>query len=97
MFSVYLIFIPVGIGRGAFMPSAMNLICDFSSKIDVKTYMALVDSVLAPFILFYIVLIGWLVDNGNYELSLKILIGSLMMGILSLVYLVDDPRKEKFM
>ena len=44
-----------------------------------------------------IVLIGWLVDNGNYELSLKILIGSLMIGILSLVYLVDDPRKEKFM
>tara|TARA_B100000242_G_scaffold37646_1_gene22466 strand:- start:1081 stop:1260 length:180 start_codon:yes stop_codon:yes gene_type:complete len=59
--------------------------------------MALVDSILAPFILFYIVLIGWLVDNGNYELSLKILIGSLMIGILSLVYLVDDPRKEKLM
>ena len=57
--------------------------------------MALVDSILAPFVLFYIVLIGWLVDNGNYELSLKILIGSLMIGILSLVYLVDDPRKEK--
>ena len=59
--------------------------------------MALVDSELAPFILFYIALIGWLVDNGNYELSLKILIGSLMIGILSLVYLVDDPGKEKFM
>ena len=97
MFSVYLVFIAVGIGQGAFMPSAMNLIYDFSSKRDVKTYMALVDSILAPFILFYIVLIGWLVDNGNYELSLKILIGSLMIGILSLVYLVDDPRKEKFM
>ena len=82
MFSVYLIFIAVGIGQGAFMPPAMNLICDFSSKRDVKTYMALVDSILAPFILFYIVLIGWLVDNGNYELSLKILIGSLMIGIL---------------
>ena len=44
-----------------------------------------------------IVLIRRLVNNGNYELSLKILIGSLMIGILSLVYLVDDPRKEKFM
>ena len=79
------------------MPSAMNLIYDFSSKRDVKTYMALVDSMLAPFILFDIVLIGWLADNGDYELSLKILIGSLMIGILSLVYLVDDPRKEKFL
>jgi len=37
MFSVYLIFIAVGIVRGAFMPFAMNLINDFSSKIDVKT------------------------------------------------------------
>ena len=55
------------------------------------------DSILAPFILFYIVLTGWLVENGNHELSLKILIGSLMIGILLLVYLVDDPRKEKFM
>ena len=79
------------------MPSAMNLIYDFSSKRDVKTYMALVDSILAPFILFYIVLIGLLVENGNHELSLKILIVSLMIGILLLVYLVDDPRKEKFM
>ena len=97
IFSVYLVFIAVGIRQGAFMPSAMNLIYDFSSKRGVKTYMALVDSILVPFILFYIVLIGWLVDNGNYELSLKILIGSLMIGILSLVYLVDDPRKEKLM
>ena len=78
------------------MPSAMNLIYNFSLKIDVKTYVALVDSILTPFVLFYIVLIRWRVDNGNYELSLKILIGSLMIGILSLVYLVDDPRKEKF-
>jgi MFS family permease len=97
IFSVYLVFTAVGIGQGAFMPSAMNLIYDFLLKRDVKTYMAIVDSILAPFILFYIVLIGWLVTNGNYELSLKILIGSLMIGILSLVYLVDDPRKEKFM
>ena len=74
----------------------MNLIYDFSPKKDVKTYMVLVDSILAPFILFYIVLIGWLADNGNYEISLKILIGNLMIGILSLVYLVNDPRKEKF-
>ena len=79
------------------LPSAMNLVYDFSSKRDVKIYMALVNLILGPFILFYIVLIGWLVNKGNYELSLKILIGSLMIGILSLVYLVDDPRKEKFM
>ena len=97
MFSVYLIFTAIGIGQGAFMPSVMNLIYDFSSNRDVKTYMALGDSILAPFVLFYIILVGWLVENGNYALSLKILIGSLMIGMLILVYLVDDPRKEKFM
>ena len=96
MFGVYLIFIAIGIGQGAFMPSAMNLIYDFSSKRDAKTYMALVDSILAPFILFYIIFIGWLVKNGNYELSLKILIGNLLISIFLLVFLVDDPRKEKF-
>ena len=58
--------------------------------------MALLDSILAPFVLFYIVLIGWRVDNENYELSLKILIESLMIGILSLIYWVDDSRNEKF-
>ena len=58
--------------------------------------MALLDSILAPFVLFYIVLIGWRVENENYELSLKILIESLMIGILSLIYWVDDSRKEKF-
>ena len=97
MFNVYLIFTAAGIGEGAFMPSTMNLIYNFSSNRYVKTYMPLVDSILAPFVLYYVVLIGWLVDNGNYALSLKILIGSLMIGMLTLVYLVDDPRKEKFM
>ena len=97
MFNVYLIFTAAGIGEGAFMPSTMNLIYDFSSNRYVKTYMPLVDSILAPFVLYYVVLIGRLVDNGNYALSLKILIGSLMIGMLTLVYLVNDPRKEKFM
>ena len=95
MFGVYLIFIAIGIGQGAFMPSAMNLIYDFSSYKDAKTYLALVDSILAPFVLLYIVLIGWLINAGNYELSLKILIVSLFIGILIMLFIVEDPKKEK--
>ena len=95
MVGVYLIFIAIGIGQGAFMPSAMNLIYDFSSYKDAKTYMALVDSILAPFVLLYIVLIGWLINAGNYELSLKILIVSLFIGILIMLFIVEDPKKEK--
>ena len=94
MFGVYLIFIAIGIGQGAFMPSAMNLIYDFSSYKDAKTYMALVDSILAPFVLLYIILIGWLINVGNYELSLQILIISLFIGILILLFIVEDPKKE---
>ena len=94
MLSVYLVFIAVGIGQGAFMPSAMNLVYDFSSYKDAKTYMALIDSILAPFVLLYIILIGWLINVGNYELSLQILIISLFIGILILLFIVEDPKKE---
>ena len=90
-----MIFIAIGVGQGAFMPSAMNLIYDFSSKNDAKTYMALVDSILAPFVLFYLLLIGWLVKDGNYIASLNILIGSLLVGSLLLAFLVHDPKKRK--
>ena len=94
MLWVYGIFIAIGIGQGAFMPSAMNLIYDFSNGEDTKTYMALIDSLLAPFILFYIILIGWLIKSGNYNLALNILFISLVISIILLVFVVNDPKKH---
>ena len=94
MFWVYAIFIAIGIGQGAFMPSAMNLIYDFSNGEDTKTYMALIDSLLAPFILFYIILIGWLIKSGNYNLALNILFINLVISIILLVFVVNDPKKH---
>ena len=73
----------------------MNLIYDFSSQRDAKTYMALVDSILAPFVLIFMILIGWLISNGNYELSLNILITSLFIGIFIMLFIVEDPKNEK--
>ena len=95
MYDVYMIFIAIGIGQGAFMPSAMNLIYDFSNKKDVKTYMALVDTILAPFVLFYILLIGFFIRNGYYQVSLNILVFSLIISILLMVFMVEDPKNEK--
>ena len=60
MFIVYCIFIFIGAGQGAFMPSAMNLIYDFAKDKDKKTYMALIDSFLAPFAILFLLGIGFL-------------------------------------
>jgi len=93
MFWVYGIFVAIGIGQGAFMPSAMNLVYDFAGDRDTKTYLALVDSILAPFVLAFIISIGYLVRAGHYELSLLILGTSLLIGILLLQFLVKEPNQ----
>ena len=95
MFGVYAIFIAIGVGQGAFMPSAMNFIYIFSSKSDAKKYMALIDTTLAPFIFAYVILIGWLISLSAYLLSIKILIASLAISIVILILLVKDPENEK--
>ena len=73
MLWVYLVFISIGAGQGSFMPSAMNLIYDFAGERDKKTYMALIDSFLAPFALVFILGIGSLINKGEYILSFYIL------------------------
>tara|TARA_A100001037_G_scaffold73952_1_gene66170 strand:+ start:13080 stop:14369 length:1290 start_codon:yes stop_codon:yes gene_type:complete len=95
MIWVYGIFIFIGIGQGAFMPSAMNLIYDFAENRDTKIYMGLVDTLLAPFVLAYIVGIGYLIQFGQYETALAILGSSLFIGIILLQFLVKDPNHDK--
>ena len=95
MIGVYAIFIAIGIGQGAFMPSAMNLIYDFSSGNDAKIYIALVDSLLAPFCLFYIILIGVLIHNGLFILSLKIIVFSILISIILMLFTVHIPKNDK--
>jgi hypothetical protein len=92
MFWVYGIFIAIGVGQGAFMPSAMNLVYDFANDRDTKTYMALVDSFLAPFVLIFIMGIGALIRVGNYTISLYILGTSIILGMLILQFIVRDPK-----
>ena len=92
MFWVYGVFISIGAGQGSFMPSAMNLIYDFAGERDKKTYMALIDSFLAPFALIFIFGIGLLVNNGKYILSLLIMGGCLFIAIIILYFFVKDPK-----
>ena len=92
MFWVYGVFIMVGAGQGSFMPAAMNLIYDFAGDRDKKTYMALIDSFLAPFAFIFILSIGSLINNGKYILSLYIMGSSLFIAIIILYFFVNDPK-----
>jgi MFS family permease len=94
MLWVYAVFMAIGAGQGAFMPSAMNLVYDFAEERDTKTYMALVDTMLAPFVLIYIVGIGYMVRFGNYTLSLYIIGASLFLGMAILYFVVHDPKQS---
>ena len=94
MLWVYAVFMAIGAGQGAFMPSAMNLIYDFAKERDTKTYMALVDTMLAPFVLIFIVGIGYMVRFGNYTLSLYIIGASLFLGMAILHFVVRDPKQS---
>ena len=95
MFWVYSIFIAIGAGQGAFMPSAMNLIYDFAGLDDKKTYMALIDSFLAPFSLIFLVGIGFLITRGQLVLSFYIIGLCLLIALLILHLFVKDPRLNK--
>ena len=95
MYWVYGIFMAIGAGQGAFMPSAMNLVYDFAEERDSKTYMALIDSFMAPFVVLFLAGIGFLVQQNNYFLVLNILGGWLLFSIILLHFLVQDPRLSK--
>jgi len=89
---VYGIFIAIGIGQGAFLPSAMNLVYDFAGERDTKTYLALIDTLLAPFIFLFITVIGKLVQSGLYQTSFYIIAIGLSISILILHFSVKDPK-----
>ena len=94
MYWVYGIFMAIGVGQGAFMPSAMNLIYDYADDRDTKTYMALVDSFLAPFVLIFILGIGAFIKNGDYSNSLYIIGTCIIIGMCILQFIVKDPKES---
>ena len=91
MFHVYIIFLFLGLGLGAFMPSAMNLIYKFADGGDNKIYMALTDTILAPFTFLAITIVGSISEFINMEIILMGIGVFLLIGIFIMIFFVDDP------
>ena len=88
---VYAIFLCIGMANGAFMPAAMNMVYDFSGDKDNKLYMALIDSFLAPFVVFFIFVTSILTEWGYFLTALSGIGVGLLIGLLILILLVKDP------
>ncbi len=94
MTGVYLVFFFIGIGMGAFMPSAMNLVYSFAGKRDGKLFMALIDTTIAPFTLLSIVLAGIITQSLGAVWTFYFIGIFLVLGILILILFVKDPANN---
>jgi|TARA_A100001037_G_scaffold302254_1_gene333456 MFS family permease len=95
MLHVYIIFLFLGLGLGAFMPSAMNLIYKFASGGDNKIYMALTDTALAPFTFIAITIVGGISETIKMEIILMGIGILLLIGILIMIFFVNDPTNMR--
>jgi len=95
MTRVYLIFVFLGIGQGAFLPASMNMAYEFAGTRDIRIYIALVESFLAPFTVIAILLAGVFVSRVSYETLFAAIGVSLFVGLSLLVFWVSDPRKTE--
>ncbi len=92
MWWVYAIFLFLGAGQGSFFPSSMSLVYAFAGTRDSKTYMALIDTSLAPFTFISILLAGSLIHVVNTD-YLMLGIGTLIVtSIVLMLFTVRDPK-----
>ena len=94
MVHVYIVFLFLGLGLGAFMPSAMNLIYKFADGGDNKIYMALTDTVLAPFTFLAITIVGGVSELIDMDIILIVIGAFLIIGIFIMIFFVDDPSNQ---
>ena len=94
MVHVYIVFLFLGLGLGAFMPSAMNLIYKFADGGDNKIYMALTDTVLAPFTFLAITIVGSVSELIDTDIILIVIGAFLIIGIFIMIFFVDDPSNQ---
>ena len=74
------------------MPSAMNMVYEFAESRDSKTYMALIDTFLAPFVLLMIIgasVLDPIIGTRNLFVMSGFLIA---LGLLLLTFWVKEPR-----
>lgn len=94
MAGVYLVFVFVGMGMGAFMPSAMNLVYSFAGKRDGKLFMALIDSSIAPFTLLSIILAGTITETFGATWAFYFIGLFLLIGVMMMIFFVKDPKQD---
>ena len=94
MVHVYIVFLFLGLGLGAFMPSAMNLIYKFADGGDNKIYMALTDTVLAPFTFLAITIVGGVSELIDMDIILIVIGAFLLIGIFIMIFFVADPSNQ---
>ncbi len=93
MLWVYGIFLFLGIAQGAFMPSAMNLVYDFTGENgDNKLYMAIIDTSLAPFTLIAILVVGIMAETVSTVMIFSLIALMMLIGLLLLLFVVKDPK-----
>ena len=94
MIWVYSIFLCIGISAGAFMPSAMNLVYDFSGDRENKLYMALIDTFLAPVTVIFLLIASFLTEWGYFLTAIIGIGGCLLVSLIILIFFVRDPREN---
>lgn len=95
MIWIYGIFVCLGLAQGAFMPAAMSLVFDFAGKKgDNKMIMALIDTILSPFILIAIIAGGILSESVGFVILFRILGALMLAGLFTIIFLVREPYHE---
>lgn len=96
MLQTYLIFIFLGLGQGGFLTSAMSLVFEFAGERgDKKVYFALIDSLTAPFVLLFIILVGLLIPAYGTPIILLGLGAFILLGTISLTFFTKEPKVLK--
>jgi MFS family permease len=95
---VYGIFIFLGMAQGAFFPAAMSIVFDFAGeKGDNKMIMALIDTILSPFILMAIIAGGILSESVGFVILFRVLGALMLAGLFTIIFLVREPHYETYL
>jgi len=92
MWWVYVIFLFLGAGQGSFFPSSLSLVYSFAGNGDSKTYMALIDTSLAPFTFIAIMIAGSLLHFVEIPSILTGIGIFISISIIAMLFLVRDPK-----
>lgn len=89
--SFYTVFAFVGIFLGTDLMARYNISIEYGPVEDRSTYVALMNTILAPTYVFGI-LAGWMAETSGYSVLFVLGIVCSLIGLALLVFIVRDPR-----